>query len=98
MQDVDWVHAAWLVILTFLTAAMTIVAAATVLVTLPSTYFLKNHRGEREPGRHPILRGSGRILKNVCGAALVLLGMILALPGVPGQREGEVVQGPRVLH
>ncbi len=85
MRDIDWVHAGWLLGVTTLAAVLTIVVAAIVLVTLPSTYFLKGHRGERGPGEHPILRASGRLLKNAFGVVLVLLGTILALPGVPGQ-------------
>ncbi len=85
MRDIDWVHAVWLLLVAMLAAVLTIAVAAIVLVTLPSTYFLKGHRAARGPGEHPILRASGRIVKNVCGAFLVLLGMILALPGVPGQ-------------
>jgi len=35
--------------------------------------------------RHPVVRVAGMLLKNVAGAFLVLLGAVMALPGVPGQ-------------
>src|SRR5207237_9899064 len=35
--------------------------------------------------RHPVLRWLGRFGKNLRGAVLVVVGVILALPGVPGQ-------------
>jgi hypothetical protein len=35
--------------------------------------------------RHPVVRGAGRVGKNLAGVVLVALGIVLALPGVPGQ-------------
>ncbi|MCX7666154.1 MAG: hypothetical protein N2112_11470, partial [Gemmataceae bacterium] len=34
---------------------------------------------------HPIIRWTSLIVKNFLGACLVVVGMILSLPGVPGQ-------------
>ena len=36
-------------------------------------------------GHHPILRVLGIAAKNLAGTVLILLGIIMALPGVPGQ-------------
>ncbi len=85
MHLIDWVHARWLIVVTTLAAIVAVVVAAIVLMALPATYFLEGHRDERGPGAHPLLRASGRVVKNACGIILLLLGMILALPGVPGQ-------------
>ena len=35
--------------------------------------------------RHPVIRGVGLVGKNVAGYIIVVLGIIMALPGVPGQ-------------
>jgi hypothetical protein len=35
--------------------------------------------------RHPVIRIAGLIAKNVAGYLIVLLGMLMAIPGVPGQ-------------
>ena len=66
-------------------------AAASVLVTIvavvriPHDYF----RGVRAPdwssGRHPLIRALLRIARNLIGVGLVLLGIVLSLPGIPGQ-------------
>lgn len=61
-------------------------AVAFVLVRLPSTYFQTDHQPaflwER---RHAALRWTALIGKNVFGVLLVVVGIILSLPGVPGQ-------------
>jgi hypothetical protein len=35
--------------------------------------------------RHPVIRGLGLVGKNLAGILVVLLGIIMAIPGVPGQ-------------
>lgn len=35
--------------------------------------------------RHPVIRGVGLFGKNVMGVIVVLLGIVMAVPGVPGQ-------------
>ena len=35
--------------------------------------------------RHPVIRAVGLVGKNIAGYLIVLLGIIMALPGVPGQ-------------
>jgi hypothetical protein len=62
-----------------------IVLVSVALVRLPTTYF----QGDRPPPfwqhRHPALRWLAVIGKNLVGVVLVLFGIIMALPGVPGQ-------------
>lgn len=57
---------------------------AWIIVQLPATYFLDNHPHALAE-RHPAVRWLGLIAKNVAGVALILLGVLLSLPGVPGQ-------------
>ncbi len=67
-----------------LTFAVSLAAVVTVLVRLPSTYFLDGHAPPLAE-RRPIVRWLGRIAKNALGCVLVLIGLLLSLPGVPGQ-------------
>lgn len=55
-----------------------------VLVRLPANYFLDNSLPAdlAQPRWLRILR---KLLKNIIGVALVILGLVMALPGVPGQ-------------
>jgi hypothetical protein len=64
-----------------------------ILVKLPKDYF----RGDREAkflsGRHPALYAAGIIGKNVLGVLLVILGIVLSIPGVPGQGLLTILMG-----
>lgn len=56
--------------------------AGAVVVLWPPDHFVV----ERPllEGRHPLVRGAAHVGKNVLGAALLALGVVLALPGIPG--------------
>jgi hypothetical protein len=66
-------------------AALTLVLATVVVVGWPADRF--KGEGPTEVGlhRHVIIRGLGLLTKNLAGGLLVVLGLIMALPGVPGQ-------------
>ena len=55
-----------------------------VLLRVPADYFTRTRRPWLA-GRHPVLRIALIGLKNLAGAAIVVVGLILSLPGVPGQ-------------
>lgn len=66
-------------------ALASIVLVVAVLARLPSDYFQgRSHRSPR-PARHPALRAALFVGRNLLGLALVGIGVVLALPGVPGQ-------------
>jgi hypothetical protein len=78
------------------TTAVSLVAVTIVLVRLPATYFQDD--GISPPaGRQPIVRWIGLILKNILGAVLILFGLLLSLPGVPGQGLLTVLIGLMLL-
>jgi hypothetical protein len=60
--------------------------AGTVLARLPEDYFLGT-------ARPPTASWAGRILKNLAGVLLAVLGIVLSLPGVPGQGFLTVLAG-----
>ena len=55
-----------------------------VLLRLPPEYFSESHSRAFWVDAHPVLRWTGLIVKNIAGAALLVLGVVLTLPGVPG--------------
>lgn len=71
--------------LSALLAVTSVLLAAFIVVGWPADQF----RGPDPPPfwerRHPIVRGLGIVGKNVAGLLIVVLGVIMALPGVPGQ-------------
>jgi hypothetical protein len=67
------------------TFAISLAAISFILVKLPPTYFQQSHPRIFWVDRHPSVRWAGLIGKNVLGVLLVLLGVLMSIPGVPGQ-------------
>ncbi len=70
--------------------SLVLFAGSLVLVTFivigwPVDHFRRSGRRAFWAHRHPAVRITGLILKNLAGALLVALGIVMALPGVPGQ-------------
>jgi hypothetical protein len=68
-----------------------------MLVRLPATYFHSSHDREFLTDRHKAVRWSGLVMKNLVGAVLVLLGIVMSLPGVPGQGILTILLGLMLL-
>lgn len=68
--------------------ATTLVSAAVVtavLVWLPRDYFVdKEHRPDLHP-RHPAVRVTLLVAKNLLGYLVMALGVVMSVPGIPGQ-------------
>jgi hypothetical protein len=87
----------WVVVFSIVTFLLSIVATIVVLIKLPDTYFKAEHGREFWVEGHPVLRWGGLILKNLLGAALVLFGIVMSLPGVPGQGVLTILMGVMLL-
>ena len=87
----------WLVLFSVVTFLLSIAATIVVLVKLPDTYFKSEHGREFWVERHPVLRWGGFVLKNLLGAVLVLFGILMSLPGVPGQGVLTILMGVMLL-
>ena len=68
-----------------------------ILVKLPADHFSKNRKTKFWSGPHPMLHAAKVVGKNVAGALLVALGIVLSLPGVPGQGLLTVLLGVMLL-
>lgn len=58
---------------------------AVVMVKIPENYFSSHYQQDFMPNSSWAVRWGAVILKNVFGVFLILLGLVLSLPGVPGQ-------------
>jgi len=56
-----------------------------ILVKIPADYFHKSHHSKFFAGKPPVVRILALIGKNLLGWILIVIGIILSLPGVPGQ-------------
>ena len=84
-SHLSWRGAAWGVGLFLLTFSASLAVTAWILVKLPANYFSASHKFEFFAGRAPAVRVAGLIGKNLLGGVLFVLGVIMSLPGVPGQ-------------
>lgn len=60
-------------------------AISLVLIKIPANYFSSHYERDFLPGSPWIVRWGAVILKNILGFLLIVIGIILSLPGVPGQ-------------
>jgi hypothetical protein len=80
------IEAILLWLLTFgLTFVLSIGLIILVLVKIPANYFSSHYQSDFLPNTQWYLRWSALILKNLLGLFLIALGIVLSIPGVPGQ-------------
>ena len=65
--------------------ALSFGAIALVMVKIPPNYFSTHYERDFLPNSPWLVRWGAVILKNIFGVFLILLGIVLSLPGVPGQ-------------
>lgn len=87
----------WIVLFSVVTFVLSIIVTIVVLIKLPDTYFKSEHGREFWAEGHPALRWGGIVLKNLLGAVLVLLGVLMSLPAVPGQGVLTILLGVMLL-
>jgi hypothetical protein len=76
----------WLIAVWFLASlAFTLIVGALIVVNLPQNYFSSRFDGQLFSDSSPLLRVILIPLKNLVGLAMLILGIVLSLPGVPGQ-------------
>ena len=68
-----------------LSLTLSTLAIAVVMVKVPEHYFTSHHERDFLPNSPWLVRWGAVILKNLLGVFLIMLGIILSLPGVPGQ-------------
>lgn len=68
-----------------------------ILVKLPADHFSKSRKTKFWTGPRPWLHALKVIGKNVAGVLLVALGVVLSLPGVPGQGLLTILLGVMLL-
>src|SRR5882762_637338 len=85
------------VILFVVTFALSLAVISFILVKVPSTYFQESHSRDFWVERHAAIRWAGVIAKNLLGTVLVLLGILMSIPGVPGQGILTILLGVMLL-
>ena len=83
-----WVLFAIFSAVSFITS---IVGCAILLASLPTDYFNTKKRIRRI--KNPVFRICLSSVKNICGGLLVVVGIILSVPGIPGQGVLTILTG-----
>lgn len=65
--------------------ALSIASIAVVMVKIPANYFSSHYQQDFLPNSPWLVRWGAVLAKNIFGVFLILLGIVLSLPGVPGQ-------------
>lgn len=68
-----------------------------ILVKIPADYFQDSPRSKFLANKSPVVRALAIIGKNLTGVLLVILGILLSLPGVPGQGVLTILLGIMLL-
>lgn len=92
---IDWLTAQWaattwssiLIALALFIVSLVVSFAAIglVMVRIPPHYFAAHHERDFMPNSPWMVRWGAVAAKNVLGVILIIIGILLSLPGVPGQ-------------
>ena len=85
ISGMTWQRALLGVVLFLITFTGSLGLVSLILIKLPADYFCSHYDRQLWSGRAPALRIIAALGKNVLGVLLIVLGIIMALPGVPGQ-------------
>ncbi|MBA4067033.1 MAG: hypothetical protein C0501_25645 [Isosphaera sp.] len=91
-----WHLAAATVAFAVASAVVSLVAVGYVLTRLPADYFV-NPAARRPIDRHPVLKLVLVVVRNLFGWFLIALGVLLSLPGVPGQGVLTILMGVMLI-
>ncbi len=85
-----WASLSWFKILLgvgilVVSLAFSFLCIGVVMVKIPENYFSSHYQQDFMPGSSWVVRWGAVIAKNIFGVFLILLGLVLSLPGVPGQ-------------
>lgn len=84
-NSLTWGGIALAVGLFLVSLTLSFVAIGIVMVKIPANYFSSHYKQDFLPGSHWTVRWGAVIIKNILGLFLIVLGILLSLPGVPGQ-------------
>jgi hypothetical protein len=82
---ISWRHALIGVLIFAGTFLLNLAIVSFILVKIPADHFSNKNPTKFWAGPHPFPRAAAIIGKNILGVFLILLGIVLSIPGVPGQ-------------
>lgn len=84
LPELTWRNVGLGVLVVVVTFVVATGVVSFVVVKLPATYFHPDHDREILKDKSPAIRWAGIIGKNLAGVLLIVLGVVMSLPGIPG--------------
>ena len=94
---ITWQSVLFGVLLFLVTFAISLAIVSFILVKIPADYFRKDRPRELWSDKPPVVRFLGVFVKNLLGLLLVALGIVMSIPGVPGQGILTILLGIMLL-
>lgn len=85
------------IVLFLITFSFSLGIVSYILVRIPADYFKPDNPRKVLPNHHRAVRSVVIVLRNILGVFLVALGIVLSLPGVPGQGILTILMGIMLL-
>lgn len=95
--SLTWTKALVGILLFLVTFVVNLAIVSFILVKIPADHFKKDRQTKFWSGPKPAVHALAVIGKNILGILLVALGIVLSLPGVPGQGLLTVLLGIMLL-
>jgi hypothetical protein len=97
LPDLTWRNVGLGVLIVVVTFVVATGVVSFVVVKLPATYFHPDHDREVLKDKHPTIRWAGIIAKNLAGVILIVLGVVMSMPGIPGPGLVTILFGVMLL-
>lgn len=94
---ITWKSVLMGVLIFLVTFSISLAIVSVIMVKIPADYFKPDRPRDLFAGRSPVVRVLGIVGKNILGLLLVALGIVLSLPGVPGQGILTILMGIMLL-
>lgn len=96
-RSITWQSVLIGLLLFVVTFAISLAIVSFIMVKIPPDYFRKDRPRELWSDKHAAVRFLGIFVKNLLGVVLVVLGIIMSIPGVPGQGILTILLGVMLL-
>src|SRR6185295_5414337 len=94
---ITWQSVLFGVLLFLVTFAISLAIVSFIMVKIPAEYFRKDTPRDLWSDKPPVVRFLGVFVKNLLGLLLVALGIVMSIPGVPGQGILTILLGIMLL-
>lgn len=97
LGSITWQSVLLGVLIFIVTFSISLAIVSVIMVKIPADYFKEDRPRDLWAGRHPAVRLLGVVGKNILGVLLVVLGILMSIPGVPGQGILTILLGIMLL-